>query len=271
MLDSGVGGLTIARAITARLPAINLHYLADDAGFPYGGWPEEKLNRRICRLLSDRHRDVPADAIVIACNTASTRVLPRLRALLPIPVVGTVPAIKLATAASKSKMISVLATPATARSPYLRALIKQFARGFDVSVVETPDLAAMAEGHFKGTAVDRQRLARDIAPAFIDACGRRTDTVVLGCTHYPLLLDELQAAAPWPVNWLDPAQAVASQLMRVLYPSCLIGGPHPIPATFTFQWTSGTAAPELQARMRELCLGSVPSSPDRHLTTGVSA
>ncbi len=254
ILDSGVGGLSVTRAIALRLPQVNLHYLADDAGFPYGAWEETALVAHICNILAKAIRCQPVDALVIACNTASTSVLPALRAQFDIPVIGTVPAIKPAAAASTSKLISVIATTGTVHRPYLTELIERFAGDVDVTRVGSPRLAHMAEDHIRGNAIDINALAQEIRPAFVEKQGKLTDMVVLGCTHYPLLLNQLTAAAPWPVTWLDPAAAIANQLVRRLYPEAgePLSSRSPAPVTMTY--TSGdTLLPEVQNRMGEFC------------------
>ncbi len=153
---------------------------------------------------------------MIACNTASTLVLPPLRERFAVPFVGTVPAIKPAAAQTRSGVVAVLATPGTIKRDYTRDLIAQFAGRCDVRLVGAPELAAMAERHLAGEAVDMDALAEQIGPCFVTQDGRRTDIVVLACTHYPLLIDQMTAAAPWPVTWLDPAPAIARQVARVL-------------------------------------------------------
>lgn len=127
VVDSGIGGLTIARAIVAQLPALNLHYIADDAAFPYGNLQKDALVARLTDLLESASKQTHIDACVIACNTASTQVLPQLRKRFTFPVVGTVPAIKPAASLTTTNRIAVLATPATAQSPYLQALIERVA------------------------------------------------------------------------------------------------------------------------------------------------
>ena len=257
ILDSGVGGLTITRAIIEQLPSVDIHYMADDEAFPYGNWQEEDLIQRISQILMTACSKIAPDAIVVACNTASSRVLPSLRAKFQIPVVGTVPAIKPAALITQSQMVSVVATAGTANSPYLRNLINQFASDINVSIIETHNLARLAEEHFSGLPIDLNLLAEEIHPAFVETHDKRTDTIVLGCTHYPLLLDKLQALAPWPVTWLDPANAVAKQLSRVLYPSLLNWEPKPFPRKMSFAYTSGNTLPDFQVRMKELCTDNI--------------
>jgi glutamate racemase len=127
-----------------------------------------------------------------------------------------VPAIKPAAALTKSGLVSVLATPATATREYTRALIEKFGAGAHFTLIGAKDLAALTEAHARGAAVDDEAITREIAPCFVEDGGARTDVVVLGCTHYPLILDRLEALAPWPVAWLDPAPAIARRIANVL-------------------------------------------------------
>jgi len=216
VFDSGLGGLSVLRAIQALLPERRSVYLADDAGFPYGERTDDDLVGRITGLIGEAVAVHDPAAVVIACNTASTLVLPPLRARFAVPFIGTVPAIKPAAAETRSGIIAVLATPGTMKRDYTRDLIVQFAGRCDVRLVGAPELAAMAERHLAGEAIDMDVLAEQIGPCFVTQDGRRTDIVVLACTHYPLLIDQMTAAAPWPVTWLDPAPAIARQVARVL-------------------------------------------------------
>ena len=156
------------------------------------------------------------DLVVVACNTASTVVLPELRARFKVPFVGTVPAIKPACTMSRSKLVSILGTEATVKREYTQALIRDFADDCEVTLVGSATLAGIAEASLRDAPVDEGAIAREIAPAFVEAAGRRTDVVVLACTHYPLLLDRLQRLAPWPVEWLDPAPAIARRVADLL-------------------------------------------------------
>jgi glutamate racemase len=125
---------------------------------------------------------------VVACNTASTLVLPQLRARFAVPFVGTVPAIKPACAASVSKRVSVLGTEATVAREYTRSLIRDFANGAQVTLVGAARLAGYAEAELHGEPATDEAIRSEIAPCFVEQDGTRTDTVVLACTHYPLLL-----------------------------------------------------------------------------------
>ncbi len=216
IFDSGLGGLSVLSAIQALLPERRTVYLADDAGFPYGKRTDDDLIGRVMALIGEAVATYDPAAVVIACNTASTLVLPPLRARFAVPFVGTVPAIKPAAAQTRTGIVAVLATPGTVKRDYTRELIAQFAGRCHVSLVGAPDLAALAERHLAGEAVDMATLAEQIGPCFVTLDGRRTDIVVLACTHYPLLIDQMEAVAPWPVSWLDPAPAIARQVARVL-------------------------------------------------------
>ena len=198
IFDSGVGGLTVLRPIRAARPDARYVYIGDTAFFPYGERDEAELITRVVTVINDAVRRFNPDLVVIACHTASTLVLPSLRAQLTIPVVGTVPAIKPAAETSQSRFISVLATKGTVRRDYTSALIRDFAGDCDVTLVSAPHLAAYAEDALHGKPVSDDALLAEIAPAFIEKDEGRTDRVVLACTHYPLLLPALERVAPWP-------------------------------------------------------------------------
>ncbi|HXK53388.1 MAG TPA: glutamate racemase [Hyphomicrobiales bacterium] len=216
IFDSGVGGLTVLREARRQLAHARLTYVADNAGFPYGAWQEDALVAHVIALFERLVGELNPDICVIACNTASTLVLPALRARFSMPFVGTVPAIKPAAERTRSGLISVLATPGTVKRDYTGALIRDFAGHCEVTLVGAANLAALAEAKLAGEKVDPGMVRAEIEPAFREMDGRRTDHVVLACTHYPLLLDELAAAAPWDVAWIDPAAAIARRIGDVL-------------------------------------------------------
>ncbi len=216
IFDSGVGGLTVFREIVAARPDAAYVYVADDAGFPYGNMPEGALITRIVHVIGKAIANHQPDLVVIACNTASTLALTELRARYSVPFVGTVPAIKPACARSVSKCISVLGTLATVSREYTFALIREFATGCKVTLIGSPNLASYAEAELAGTPVADAAIKSEIADCFVDEDARRTDTVVLACTHYPLLLGRFKAVAPWPVDWLDPAPAIARRVADLL-------------------------------------------------------
>lgn len=219
VFDSGLGGLTVFRDVLRARPDANYIYAADDAFFPYGAQDEDKLVIRVVPLMGELIAAHAPELIVIACNTASTLVLAPLREQYKVPFVGTVPAIKPACAASKTKRVSVLGTEATVKREYTRALIRDFRQGCDVTLVGSARLASLAEAALRGEPVADDDIAAELAPCFIDKDGRRTDTVVLACTHFPLLLDRLKRLAPWPVDWVDPAPAIARRVVDLIGPA----------------------------------------------------
>ena len=217
VFDSGLGGLTVLARVGEACRGADIVYAADDAGFPYGRLEEGALVARVLAVMERlvvRHRP---DLVVIACNTASTLVLSHLRAAYSVPFVGTVPAIKPACAASKTRRVSVLGTRGTVKREYTRKLIADFAQGCDVTLVGAEHLASLAEAVLRGETISDAAIAAEIAPCFLDGTAR-TDTVVLACTHYPLLLDRLTALAPWRVDWIDPAPAIARRVGELLGP-----------------------------------------------------
>ncbi|HEY2535041.1 MAG TPA: glutamate racemase [Xanthobacteraceae bacterium] len=217
VFDSGLGGLTVYRVLAAARPSADFLYVADDAAFPYGGIDEAVLVARVGDLMGELIATQSPDVIVVACSTASTIVLPALRQKFPVPFVGTVPAIKPACASSLTRRVSVLGTAATVAREYTRALIRDHAQDCRVTLVGSKSLAGYAEAELAGSPASDAQISAEIAPCFRDD-GKRTDTVVLACTHYPLLLDRLQQVAPWPVSYLDPAVAIARRVVDLLGP-----------------------------------------------------
>lgn len=215
VFDSGLGGLTVYREIAAARPDADFLYVADDAAFPYGGLAEDALIARVVDLLGELIAAHAPDLVVIACSTASTIVLPSLRARYTVPFVGTVPALKPACIASVTRRVSVLGTEATVAREYTRALIRDYGQGCHVTLVGSRNLAAYAEAELRGAPVGDGQISAEIVRCFCDD-GARTDTVVLACTHYPLLLDRLRKLAPWPVDFIDPASAIARRVVELL-------------------------------------------------------
>lgn len=217
VFDSGLGGLTVFAEVAKRRPDAHYVYAADDAAFPYGRLSEAALVARVEEVMARLIARFSPDVVVIACNTASTLVLPALRARWPdLPFVGTVPAVKPAAAASRSGLISVLATPGTVARDYTRALIDTYASHRKVTLIGATRLAGLAEAHMRGEAVADADILAEIRPCFVRDHGARTDHVVLACTHYPLLLQAFERLAPWPVTWVDPAPAIARRVDAVL-------------------------------------------------------
>lgn len=246
VFDSGLGGLTVFREVVAARPDARFVYAADDAFFPYGRQDETKLVTRVLDVMEQLIAAHRPDLVVIACNTASTLVLPQLREKFKVPFVGTVPAIKPACSSSNSKLVTVFGTEATVRREYTRKLIAEYGNGCAVTLVGSPRLAELAEAELKGEPVSDASISAEIAPCFVEAGGKRTDTVVLACTHYPLLLDRLKTLALWPVHFIDPAPAIARRVTDLLGPA--VPGAPRLPARPVF--TSGRApAPVLAAAL----------------------
>jgi glutamate racemase len=222
VFDSGLGGLTVLREVVRARNDAHYVYVADDAFFPYGHHSEEAIIDRVVPLMGELIAAHQPDLVVIACNTMSVSVMAHLRAAYPVPFVGTVPAIKPACAHSKTKRVSVLGTKATVKREYTQALIRDFAQGCEVTLVGSAELAALAEAAFSGGEVSDEQISAELNPCFVGAAedtSKRTDTIVLACTHFPLLLDRLNRLAPWPVDWIDPAPAIARRVANLLGPS----------------------------------------------------
>jgi glutamate racemase len=242
VFDSGLGGLTVYREIAAARAGADFIYVADDAAFPYGAIAEPALIDRVVPLMDELIAAHRPDLVVIACNTASTIVLSELRKKFSLPFVGTVPAIKPACANSVTRHVAVLGTEATVTREYTRALIRDYAGNCQVTLVGSKALASYAEAEVAGAPVSDEALYAEIAPCFRDD-GARTDTIVLACTHYPLLIDRLRRLVPWPVAFIDPAPAIARRVGDLL-------GPPPSPLRHGSSraiFTSGRAPPALAA------------------------
>ena len=219
VFDSGIGGLTVLRELRVLMPERTFIYVADDAGFPYGNWEEDGLRARILDLFGRLLDTYDPVVSVIACNTAFTLAGADLRSRFPGHVfVGTVPAIKPAAERTRSGLVSVLATPGTVRRAYTRDLIQSFAQQCHVRLVGSAMLARLSEDYIRGTKVDESAVLAEIAQCFYEQDGRRTDIVVLACTHYPFMANLFRKLAPWPVDWLDPAEAIARQARRLVPP-----------------------------------------------------
>ena len=217
VFDSGLGGLTVFSEIARARPAADYIYAADDAAFPYGRIYGPELLSRVAAAVAWLVERRKPDIVVIACNTASTLVLPHLRATFAnVPFVGTVPAVKPAAALSRSHLISVLATPGTVQRDYTRELVRDHAAHCEVTLVGSTTLASVAEDFMRGQMVADDEIRAEIRPCFVESGSRRTDAIALACTHYPLLLPQFERLAPWPVNWVDPAPAIARRVDSVL-------------------------------------------------------
>lgn len=216
VFDSGVGGLSVVQALRHRLPGIALAYACDNAMLPYGRREDAWLVERILAVCQAAVAASGARALVVACNTASTLALDALRARLAVPVIGTVPAIKPAAAVSRTRHIGLLATSATVSRPYTLRLIRDFAADCRVTRVAADALVGEAERWVIGESPDPAVLRRALAPLWHEAEAPRLDTVVLGCTHFPLLRRSLAEAAPRELTWIDSGEAIARRVVQVV-------------------------------------------------------
>jgi glutamate racemase len=239
MFDSGIGGLTVLREARVLMPERGFIYVADDAAFPYGSWEEEALKAHILTLFDRLLQDYTPEICIIACNTAFTLAGAALREHFPdMTFVGTVPAIKPAAERTRSGLVSVLATPGTVKRAYTRDLIQSFASQCHVRLVGSENLARMAEAYIRGEALPDEAVQAEIAPCFVEKDGHKTDIIVLACTHYPFMANLFRRLAPWPVDWLDPAEAIARQARRKV--PLVAGAVHPEHFDFAV-FTSGGA------------------------------
>ena len=206
--DSGVGGLSVLAPTRALLPNAPIVYVADNAAFPYGTKTETELAAHIPQLLGRLVERFRPRLVVVACNTASTIALDHVRAALDIPVVGTVPAIKPASEMSRSRVIGVLGTDATVRQPYVDKLAREFAADSILIRHGSAELVALAEAKLAGETVDPNAVAEAVRP-LREAEG--LDTIVLACTHFPLLADELAQALP-SVQFVDGGLGIARRI-----------------------------------------------------------
>ncbi len=219
VFDSGAGGLSIAQEILALTPQLHLIYAPDLAYFPYGTKDDGELTERIIQQLGALYEQYTPDLVVVACNTASTLALDILRSQFPCPFVGVVPAIKPAAAQSRSGVVGVLATSATITRPYTRQLIADFASDKQVILAACDDLVALAEDKILGKKPDLSRITSSLNHLFAQKGGELIDTVVLACTHFPLLTHEF---VQWSkqqdraIVWVDSGNAIAKRVKSLL-------------------------------------------------------
>ncbi|HEX8526113.1 glutamate racemase [Allosphingosinicella sp.] len=216
IFDTGVGGLSVLRPIRALLPAAPLLYVADNAGYPYGTKRPAEVEARVPALLGRLAERFDPELIVIACNTASTIALDAVRAALDVPIVGTVPAIKPAAALSTTRTIGVLGTPATVVQPYVDRLAAEHASDCIVIRHGSAELVELAEAKLRGEPTARDDYQRVLNGLLGQAGGERIDTVVLACTHFPLVEEELAAAAPRPLRFVDGKEGIARRTAWLL-------------------------------------------------------
>ena len=193
------------------LPNAPIVYAADSAGFPYGKRSETEIASRVPALLGRLVERFRPRLAVIACNTASTIALDHVRGALDLPVVGTVPAIKPAAERSKSRVIGVLGTEATVRQPYVDDLAARFAADCTIIRHGSPGLVELAEAKLGGSEISLEDVKTAVRSMFDAPGGDRIDTVVLACTHFPLLKQELRIAFPG-VTYVDGGPGIARRI-----------------------------------------------------------
>lgn len=232
IFDSGVGGLSVAQSLRQHYPDAALCYACDNAWLPYGLREDAALTERIVAVCRSVVEACQPSVLVVACNTASTLALENLREQLAIPVVGTVPAIKPAAAISQTRHIGLLATKATVGRPYTQRLIDSFASDCVITRVAADALVVEAEAYLAGVTPDIDRMQVALAPLWHAVAPPSSahclssdhqaldtpelDTVVLGCTHFPLLKPWLTQLAPVPLHWVDSGDAIARRVGQVV-------------------------------------------------------
>jgi len=210
VLDSGVGGLSVIQEILRTLPSSSIRYFADHAAAPYGEKDDEWLIQRVCKVVESQLTGYTPDAIVVACNTASTLCLPHLRAMTHIPVVGVVPAIKPASNMA-NKAVGLIATPATVTREYTHDLIRSFSQSKPVEMLGSTRLVDMAEEKLRGKAICLDELTNILEPL-----RHHIDVAVLGCTHFPLIKEEIQSVLGQSVLLVDSGEAIARRVEALL-------------------------------------------------------
>ncbi|MGP9566017.1 glutamate racemase [Halomonas sp. AOP12-C2-37] len=223
IFDSGVGGLSVAQSLRQHYPDVAMCYACDNAWLPYGLRDDVALAERIVAVCQAAVGACQPSVLVVACNTASTLALETLREQLTIPVVGTVPAIKPAAAMSQTRHIGLLATKATVGRPYTQRLIDSFASDCVITRVAADALVIEAEAYLAGGAPSVARMQAALAPLWqavlpTPSTQPALDTVVLGCTHFPLLKPWLTQLAPMPLYWIDSGDAIARRVAQVVDP-----------------------------------------------------
>ena len=216
IFDSGVGGLSVLEAIRRQLAKAPIVYAADSAGFPYGTRSAAEIASRVPALLGRLAERYDPRLIVIACNTASTIALDSVRFALDLPVVGTVPAIKPAAALSKSRVIGVLGTPATVVQPYVDRLTEDFAADCTVLRHGSAELVELAEAKLRGEPGEPEAFRRILAGLLLQPRGDLIDTIVLACTHFPLVEQELASASARPIAFVDGNAGIARRTAWLL-------------------------------------------------------
>jgi len=215
VFDSGLGGTTILKEIQNRLPENAYSYAMDNAAFPYGNKSNVFLLERSIKLFHSLIEESQPDLIVIACNTASTLILDKLRNHFDIPFVGVVPAIKPAAALSNTKVIGLLATEATVGRDYIKQLNDAHANNCEVIHFGCQGLVDVAEKKIRGLAVNSFTLNAEMKELLNHPLSNKIDVFILGCTHFPAIKDEIAALWPYKSLWIDSGEAIANRVEKL--------------------------------------------------------
>lgn len=210
VFDSGVGGLSVYQEIRSLLPDLHYIYAFDNQGFPYGEKDEAFIIERVVKTVAEVQKLHPLSIVIIACNTASTITLPALRERFSFPIVGVVPAIKPAAKLTRNGVVGLLATKATVQRSYTHDLIARFATDCDIKMLGSSELVVLAEAKLHGEVIDHAVLKKILRPWL--SMAEPPDTVVLGCTHFPLLREELAAVLPDGTRLVDSGAAIARRV-----------------------------------------------------------
>ncbi|ORM62548.1 glutamate racemase [Pantoea rodasii] len=214
VFDSGVGGLSVYDEVRQLLPDLHYLYAFDNEGFPYGEKTEDFIVERVVAVVDAITKRFPLALVIIACNSASTVSLPALRERFEFPVVGVVPAIKPAARLTRNGVVGLLATRGTVKRPYTHELVAQFARECKIEMLGSAELVELAEAKLHGEEVELADVRRAVQPWL--RMKEPPDTVVLGCTHFPLLRDELQMVLPEGTRLVDSGAAIARRTVWLL-------------------------------------------------------
>lgn len=257
VFDSGVGGLSIMADIQRLLPGCSVSYASDNAAFPYGTKSEAILIARVDRVLHQLIEHSRPDVVVVACNSASTLALPHIRAHFREPIVGVVPAIKPAAQRSHTKVIGLLATPGTVARSYTRDLIRQFAPDCTVISLGSSELVRLAEAHLRGQTPSPEQLQDLLSPMMAHPRASEMDTLVLACTHFPLLKRELQAVVGPDVALIDSGEAIARRVAYWLTELGLEGSARTSPSHQALFTADGSEVERLEPALREFGITDV--------------
>ena len=214
VFDSGVGGLSVYDEIRSLLPDLHYLYAFDNVAFPYGEKSEEFIVERVVAIVEAVTRLYPLALVVIACNSASTVTLPALRERFAFPVVGVVPAIKPAARLTRNGIVGLLATRGTVKRPYTHELVARFAKECKTEMLGSAELVELAEAKLHGQPIDIEDVRRILQPWL--RMKEPPDTVVLGCTHFPLISEELQQVLPEGTRLIDSGAAIARRTVWLL-------------------------------------------------------